>query len=191
MSEQTFVVDAPLAAPRPADPLAEDGRYEDRGAIGAGGMGEVRRVYDRVLGRTVAMKLLRWRALHRADLQEMFVAESRVTASLQHPGIVPVHDRGVLPDGRIWYTMTEVRGETLSQLIARVHEPEKEAAGWTLRRLLGVFYQVCETMAYVHSRGVVHRDLKPDNIMVGAFNEVLIMDWGIAKVRGRWDMAGV
>jgi serine/threonine protein kinase/formylglycine-generating enzyme required for sulfatase activity len=164
------------------------GRYVDLGRLGVGGMGEVRRVLDQRLNRRVAMKVLREpgasaRAVHR------FVEEAQATAQLQHPGIVPTYELGELEDGRPFFTMKEVEGTTFDELIGRAHGrpgPPGEAA-WTQQRLLEVFRRVCEAVAYAHVRGVVHRDLKPSNVMVGAFGEVLVMDWGLAKVIGTSD----
>ncbi len=154
----------------PAPPL---GRFVDLGLLGEGGMGEVRRVRDPALGRAVALKILR-RALN-DGARARFLEEARVNAQLQHPSIVPVHELGTLPDGRPWFTMREVQGRTLAELIA---------AGTERRRLLDALLRACEAVAYAHARGVVHRDLKPSNVMVGDFGEVFVLDWGIAKVLG-------
>ena len=170
----------------PAEPLPE--RYERRGLIGVGGMGEVIRVYDRLLERELAMKILSWRLAFRESVFERFVAEAGLCARLQHPGIVPVHDRGELPDGRPWFTMPEVHGRTLEVLIEGLHAVSSDGEwratpdGWGLRRLLNSFVSACGAVAYAHANGVLHRDLKPANIMVGAFGEVQVMDWGIAVV---------
>ena len=161
-------------------------RYKDLGVIGRGGMGEVRRVYDRILDRTVAMKILGTTLLDNGLARQRFMMEAGITAGLQHPGIVPVHDRGELPDGRLWYTMREVRGRTLAHVISSVHAVSADASwrpsddGWTLRRLVEVLLRVTEAMAYAHRQGIIHRDLKPQNVMVGAFGEVQVMDWGLA-----------
>jgi serine/threonine-protein kinase len=170
-------------------------RYEDLGPIGEGGMGEVRRVRDRDLNRVMAMKVVRAKFLERPDALARFVEEAQATAQLQHPGIVPVHELGRLQDGRLYFTMKEVRGSTLRTIIQEVHAASPGTAwnaapsGWSLRRLIDVFHTVCETVAYAHSRGVIHRDLKPSNVMVGGFGEVKVMDWGLAKVRGTPDRA--
>ncbi len=165
-------------------------RYEDLGVLGRGGMGEVRRVRDRRLGRTLALKTLHAPAVSRPGLLARFLEEAQATAQLQHPGIVPVYDIGELPDGRLWFTMKEVSGRVLGDVIREVHEysPRRwrmAPSGWTLRRLVEALRRVCEAVAYAHSRGVVHRDLKPTNVMVGEHGEVLVLDWGIAKVMGR------
>jgi serine/threonine-protein kinase len=169
-----------LVEPAPASPWD---RYEDLGAIGEGGMGEVRRVRDRIMGRALAMKLMAADLATTAGARSRFLAEARLTAGLTHPGIVPVHDCGVLPDGRLWFTMQEIRGRTLHAVIQSLHADGGDAgpAPEALRRVLDMHARVCEAVAYAHSKGVVHRDLKPDNVMIGEFGEVLVLDWGIAR----------
>jgi serine/threonine protein kinase/formylglycine-generating enzyme required for sulfatase activity len=169
-------------------------RYDDLGPIGMGGMGEVRRVRDRRLGRVLALKTLHAPSLSRPSLVSRFLEEAQVTAQLQHPGIVPIHDLGTLPDGRLWFTMKEVTGQTFGEVIGEVHAVrgtrwQPAASGWTLRRLVDALRQVCEAVGYAHNRGVMHRDLKPSNIMVGRHGEVLVLDWGLAKVLGRPERA--
>jgi serine/threonine-protein kinase len=169
----------------PAGALSD--RYDDLGRIGMGGMGEVRRMRDRRLGRTVAMKFLRPELATRDTVVARFLGEAQIAAQLQHPGLVPVHDVGRLPDGRVWFTMKEVEGLGLDVVLADVHDVSVERwragqRGWTLHRLVEAFATVCEATGYAHSRGVIHRDLKPENIMVGEYGEVLVLDWGIAKV---------
>ena len=168
----------------PADP----DRYETEGALGAGGMGDVLRVRDRSLGRSVAMKVANAHFQASPEGFARFVEEAQVAAQLQHPGIVPVHELGLLPDGRAYFTMKEVEGITLAEAIADVHLASDDRRwapgrlGWTFRRLIDAFGRTCEAVAYAHSRGVCHRDLKPANIMLGPFGEVLVLDWGLAKV---------
>ncbi len=160
-------------------------RYLDEGLLGVGGMGEVRRVRDTVLDRVVARKVAP-PGLSAAALAR-FLREARLTASLDHPGVVPVHEVGWTDDGRPWFTMREVRGATLTDHIRAVHAAStpaewREAAGsWSFHRLVDAFRRVCEAVAWAHARGVVHRDLKPDNIMLGDNGDVLVMDWGIAQ----------
>ena len=161
-------------------------RYEDLGRIGQGAMGEVRRVRDRHLQRTLAMKVIHTGIMVRPTLSARFQSEARSTARLQHPGIVPVHDMGILPDGRAWFTMKEVKGKELEEVIRDSHavrrtQQQTTSSGWTLRRIIEAFRRVCETMAFAHSRGFIHRDLKPSNLMVGEHGEVMVLDWGIAK----------
>ena len=141
-------------------------RYELRGTLGRGGMGTVYAVLDRQLEREVAMKVL---DCEPAD--DRLVEEARIVARLEHPGIVPVHDVGRLPDGRLYCTMKLVRGERLDRWAAgRGGLPER----------LAVIQRLCETVAFAHAHGVIHRDLKPANVMVGPFGEVQVMDWGVA-----------
>lgn len=156
-------------------------RYADLGVIGKGAFGEVRRVTDQQLNRTMAMKVLHPHIMEDEALVKRFVEEAQATAQLQHPGIVPVHELGELEDGRRYFTMKEVRGSTLKQVIVEVH---KGKHAWSFRRLISAFHDVCEAVAFAHAKGVIHRDLKPSNIMVGDFGEVLVMDWGLAKVVG-------
>jgi len=149
-------------------------RYEITGALGQGGMGTVFLARDRELEREVALKVLR-AAASTPDTALRLRREARILAQLEHPGIVPVHDVGRLPDGRVYYVMKLVRGVRLDQY----------AHAAVLTDLLRLFLRICETIGFAHAQGVVHRDLKPGNIMVGAFGEVLVMDWGIAKVGDR------
>lgn len=154
-------------------------RYSDRGLIARGGMGEVRRVRDRYMHRSVAMKLLSWELVGNARARMRFLREARLTAFLEHPGVIPVYDRGKLPNGRLWYTMREIDGSTLRSVIEALHSGQ--APQWTLRRVVRIFHRMCEAVAYAHDQGVVHRDLKPANLMVGRFGEALVLDWGLAK----------
>jgi serine/threonine protein kinase len=140
-------------------------RYELVRELGRGGMGIVYEVRDRQLARSVAMKVVddEWRA------------EAQIIAALEHPGIVPVHDAGDLPDGRFYYTMKLVRGVRLDVWAANEHASTER---------LRLFARICEPVAFAHANGVVHRDLKPENVMVGEFGAVLVMDWGVANIAG-------
>ncbi len=162
------------------------GRYVVLEEIGRGGMGVVHRAFDRDLRRYVAMKVMRLRFGPEREVAERFVEEAQATAQLQHPGIVPVYEIGLTPDGRLFFTMKLVRGRTLAEaLLARRAGDAAAREELSLFRLLEVFVEVARTVAYAHARGVVHRDLKPENVMLGPFGEVQVMDWGIAKVLGR------
>lgn len=136
-------------------------RYELKELVGRGGMGTVWLARDTELERDVAVKV----SAHELG------REAKVIAQLEHPSIVPVHDSGRLPDGRVFYVMKYVRGQRLDEW-ARSHEP---------RQLLRMFERICEAVAFAHARGVLHRDLKPHNVMVGEFGEALVMDWGLAR----------
>ncbi len=148
-------------------------RYTLQEPVGQGGMGTVYRASDRALGRDVAIKVLRGDVAD-AEAAVRLEREARILARLEHPGIVPVHDVGVLADGRVFYVMKLVRGRRLQEF----------AQGASRSDVLRVVLRVCETVGFAHAHGVVHRDLKPSNIMVGAFGEVLVLDWGIARVVG-------
>lgn len=170
-------------------------RYEDLGLIAQGGMGEVRRVKDRELNRVMAMKVLRSKWLNHPEVMIRFLEEAQTTAQLQHPGVVPVHELGYLPDGRIYFTMKEIRGRTLSEEIRVFHSMLKDKGSDTVhfkedehfKALIEAFAQVCEAVGWAHSRGVVHRDLKPENIMLSQLDEVLVIDWGLARIADRRD----
>jgi serine/threonine protein kinase/formylglycine-generating enzyme required for sulfatase activity len=166
----------------------DQSRYVDLGVVGRGGMGEVRRMRDLTLNRVVAMKITH--APIAGAALSRFLEEACATAQLQHPSVVPVYDLGQLPDGRVWFTMKEVHGDTLRVVIRDVHAASSAGwavapNGWSLRRLMMTFHAVCQAVAYAHERGVVHRDLKPANVMVGRHGEVYVLDWGIAKILGR------
>jgi serine/threonine-protein kinase len=165
------------AGQAPPPPGAALGRYQLLGEVGQGGMGTVLRVRDPELGRDLAVKLLRPERQDDPEALRRFVEEAQIGGQLQHPGTVPVHELGRLSDGRPFFTMKLVKGRTLADLLAERASPQQD-----LPRFLGIFEQVCQPVAYAHARGVIHRDLKPQNIMVGAFGEVQVMDWGLAKV---------
>jgi serine/threonine protein kinase len=154
-------------------PAVAGERYTLHEPVGQGGMGTVYRASDRALGRDVAVKVLRGDVAD-AEAAARLEREARILARLEHPGIVPVHDVGVLADGRVFYVMKLVRGRRLQEFVR----------GAARSDVLRVVLRVCETVGFAHAHGVVHRDLKPANIMVGAFGEVLVLDWGIARVLG-------
>ena len=167
------------------------GRYEDLGLLGVGGMGEVRRVHERDLNRTLAMKIIKPELLSQSKSLARFLEEAQVSAQLQHPNIIPVHELGRLPDGRYYFTMREVHGRELSEVIAEVHAGSEDGhcqvdhSGDGLRMLISILLKASQAIGHAHTRGVVHRDLKPSNIMVGRDSEVFVVDWGIVKVAAR------
>jgi serine/threonine protein kinase len=138
--------------------------------LGRGGMGAVYLAEDTVLGRRVALKVLGAAAAAPGSVERLW-NEARILARLEHPGIVPIHDAGALPDGRVYYAMKRVDGKRLDELAPSLSRAER----------LRAFQRICEAVAFAHARGVLHRDLKPENVMVGSFGEVLVMDWGVAK----------
>jgi serine/threonine protein kinase/Flp pilus assembly protein TadD len=164
--------------PSPAPyPPAVVGRYPILGELARGGMGVVYRAHDPALDREVAVKVLADRLTGHPTAVRRFSEEARVTGQLQHPAIPPVHEVGELPSGRPYLVMKLIRGRTLGALLAGRADPTLDRG-----RFLAVLEQVCQAVGYAHSRGVIHRDLKPDNVMVGDFGEVQVMDWGLAKV---------
>jgi tRNA A-37 threonylcarbamoyl transferase component Bud32 len=151
-------------------------RYRFEAFLARGGMAEVWRGCDTLLAREVALKVLRDRVFGNAGARAGFEEEARHVSQLEHPSIVPVYDLGELQDGRPFFVMKLVHGQTLAELLAARATPAEDLPRW-----LGVFEQVCAAVAFAHARDLIHRDLKPSNVMLGEFGEVLVMDWGIAK----------
>jgi serine/threonine protein kinase len=154
-------------------PVLAGTRYELLSELGRGGMGTVYCVRDRILGREVALKVLGETTMA-PDARERLTREAYALARLEHPGIVPVYDAGVLPDGRAYYAMKLVRGERLDYRMER---------SLSIGEALRLFARICDAIAFAHANGIIHRDLKPQNVMLGAFGEVLVLDWGLAKLR--------
>jgi len=154
-----------------------DSRYQLQGEIARGGMGAILKGRDTDLGRDLAIKVLLDAHKDKPDVVQRFIEEAQIGGQLQHPGIAPVYELGQFADRRPFFSMKLVKGETLSKLLSERNDAADERG-----KFLAIFQQICQTMAYAHSRGVIHRDLKPANIMVGAFGEVQVMDWGLAKV---------
>ena len=153
-------------------PDLEGSRYHLLDKLGQGGMGGVYRVEDSILGRQVAMKVVAVPD-STSSLADRLLREAQIIARLEHPGIVPVHDVGTLPDGRVFYTMKLVQGKRLDAHAAELG---------TIPERLRLVQKVCDAVSFAHARGVLHRDLKPQNVMVGPFGEVLLMDWGLSKI---------
>jgi serine/threonine protein kinase len=147
-------------------------KYQLVRPLARGGMGAVYVAYDAQLDRQVALKVLDLPDASN-ELEARMMREARIVARLEHPGIVPIHDVGALPDGRVFYSMKLVHGSRLDEYVKK---------GAALADMLRVFQKACQAVAFAHANGVIHRDLKPENIMVGAFGEVLVMDWGLAKI---------
>jgi tRNA A-37 threonylcarbamoyl transferase component Bud32 len=162
-------------------PVVVNGRYQVGSPLGEGGMAEVYEAVDLNLDRPVAVKMLRMELNGNQDARDRFLYEARVLAEMDHPGIVPVYERGFLASDIPFYAMKKVAGRTMRDILF-------ERSGTDgIDELLAVFESVCDTMAYAHARKYVHRDLKPDNIMVDDFGVVLVMDWGLAKKLGESD----
>lgn len=197
---QRISQEAPLASPefeqRPASGIQATAnasadqdnvaaRYILGGELGRGGVGRVIKAFDRYLGRTIAMKVPLDSMASQTEIDK-FIEEAQATGQLEHPNIVPIYDIGSLPDGSSYYTMKRVRNKSLRDVIERLKSSDPEARReYTLTRLLTIFLQVCQAIHYAHVRGVVHRDLKPDNVMLGDYGEVHVMDWGLARIMQR------
>lgn len=170
----------------------ESGRYSRLHVHGVGGIGRVWLTRDGILGRQVALKELRPETAQHPVMRSRFLEEARITGQLEHPGIIPVYE--LVPQGDSgppFYTMRFVRGNTLTRELRDYHQRRKQgqATPLDLRTLLNAFVAVCNTVAYAHSRGVVHRDLKGQNVVLGDFGEVIVLDWGLAKVMNRPESA--
>ncbi|MCA8976406.1 MAG: protein kinase, partial [Planctomycetes bacterium] len=170
-------------------------RYRLLGEIARGGMGAIIKIWDEDLRRTLAMKVVLGAQGEQgsgdtpavpAKVLDRFLEEAQVTAQLDHPGIVPVHELGVDAQGQAFFTMRLVQGRDLEEVFDLVR---RGAEDWTQGRATGVILKACEALAYAHNKNVIHRDLKPANIMVGRFGEVYVMDWGLARVLGAEDRA--
>jgi hypothetical protein len=173
-----------IVSPANAGERLWGGRIRIVAEVGRGAMAQVLRGTDLKLGRDLALKVL---PLPRSETPRTvlarFAEEAQVTAQLEHPNIVPVHNLGVDPDGRAYFSMKLIRGQSLESILEKRRQNDPETLErFGLRRLLDVFLQVCQAIEYAHARGVIHRDLKPANIMVGDFGEVLVADWGVAKL---------
>jgi serine/threonine protein kinase len=153
------------------EPDVSGTRYELVSILGRGGMAVVYLARDTTLDREVALKVLDWSV--DATSRERLSREAHILARLEPPGIVPVHDFGQLADGRLFYAMKRVRGDRLDRWLA---------ARPALHARLSVFLRICDAVAFAHAHGVIHRDLKPENVMIGHFGEVLVLDWGVARV---------
>ena len=162
-------------------------RFEVLALHASGGLGQVSVALDRELHRQVALKEIHPRLADQPESRARFLLEAEVTGSLEHPGVVPVYSLGQWPDGRPYYAMRLIHGDSLEDAIRRLHAAPRDTAEreLRLRKLLRSFIDVCEAVDYAHSRGVLHRDLKPSNIMLGPYGETLVVDWGLAKTAAR------
>ncbi|HQM51233.1 MAG TPA: DUF2157 domain-containing protein [Candidatus Hydrogenedentes bacterium] len=181
----------PLMKPKPeefaADSMILDeapGRYSQRGEHSRGGMGRILLVHDQIIGRDIALKELLPPAprgsgdtpvRHVAEVSARFLREAQLTGQLEHPGIVPVYEVGHRADGTLYYTMKLVRGKTLHEAVVQTKTASERM------KLLPHVVDLCQAIAFAHSRGVIHRDIKPRNVMVGEFGETVVIDWGLAK----------
>jgi hypothetical protein len=173
----------------PGDDEALRLRYTVGDLLGEGGMGIVHACRDRRIGRDVALKRVRSEHVARGDLIVRFLREACVQGQLEHPAIVPVYDLGRDPEGNVYFTMKRVRGATFERIFAALREGDPHAARqFSRRRLLTAFGSICQALHFAHARGVIHRDLKPGNVMLGDFGEVYLLDWGLAKLQGHAEL---
>ena len=149
-------------------------RYRREGLLGRGGMGVVYLSYDQQLHRWVALK----EALQKGEISDRLSREAAITAGLEHPSIVTIHDNGVTEDGRPYYTMRLLKGRSLSAILSEKHTLKERLS------LLRHYVDICDALAYAHSLGVLHRDIKPANVMIGGFGETQVVDWGLAFREG-------
>jgi len=168
----------PPPTPKQAPPVRPDSRLRDEGEIARGGMGSIRRLYDAELRRHIAMKVMDPELGRDPAAGQRFLDEARITGWLDHANIVPVHDLVIDDKGVASYTMKLVAGKTLTEVIA-TQKTQRD-----LENVLLGLIKVCDALSFAHSRGIVHRDLKPDNVMVGDYGQVYVMDWGCAQVVG-------
>lgn len=160
-----------------------DANYALRDEIARGGMGAVIEADDQNTGRTVAIKKMLMEGNPSEESKHRFLQEARVMGHLEHPNIVPMHELALDEQGMPYYTMKRIQGTDLQDVLTRIKNGDEETvSAYPLRTLLGIFLKVCDAMAFAHSKGVIHRDLKPENIMLGEFGEVLVADWGLAKI---------
>jgi serine/threonine-protein kinase len=176
-------------------PTSAGTRFKVLRPYAKGGLGEVFVARDSELGREVALKAIQERFADDAENRARFVLEAEITGGLEHPSVVPVYGLGAYPDGRPFYAMRFVKGDSFQQAIQNFHQGDtaRRDSGeraLALRELLGRFVAVCNAVAYAHSRGVVHRDVKPANVLLGPFGETLVVDWGLAKIVGRVEDVG-
>ncbi len=195
LPSQAGAIDPNATHVRPYVSQSLTGRFRILRSHAKGGLGQVSVAKDTELGRDVAFKEIQPQHADDRNSRGRFVLEAEITGGLEHPGIVPVYGLGTYPDGRPFYAMRFIQGDSLKQAILRFHAsvPGSEKGSTKaaternlqLRELLGRFVDVCQAVAYAHSRGVLHRDLKPDNIMLGKYGETLVVDWGLAKAAGK------
>jgi serine/threonine protein kinase/Leucine-rich repeat (LRR) protein len=158
-------------------------KYEVRRLVAKGGMGVVYEASDINCDRTVALKVLMTDEKHEKENKRRFVSEAQITSRLEHPNIVPIHELGKDLDGNVFYSMKYVRGVTLGDVLNDIRRGRAEVIEqYPLGRLLTIFQKTCDAVAFAHSNGVVHRDLKPGNVMIGKYGEVLVLDWGLARL---------
>ncbi len=195
VTSTSMLPDEEGSVPVGGDGMLAGTRFRILRAHASGGLGQVFVARDEELRREVALKEIRPEYAHHQEARERFLVEAEITGGLEHPGIVPVYGLGVYADGRPYYAMRFIRGDSLKEAIRRFHAGDAKAK-WEgerlieFRKLLGRLVDVCNALQYAHDRGVLHRDLKPGNIMLGRYGETLVVDWGLAKTVDRPEIVG-
>lgn len=185
-SEETTQVRTHNNLPSDEPECFTSARFGELQWLAQGGLGAVYRAQDDMLHREVVLKFIHHHISESEEHRNVFRREAEITSRLDHPGVVPVYGLGESYDGRIFYVMRYIQGETLDEAIARLHSQGSHHLNQSqLRKLLGHFVTVCQTIAYAHNRGIIHRDIKPSNIMLGKYGETLVVDWGLAQPFGR------
>ena len=169
----------------------DEGKYVIQKKLRSGGMGQVYYIYDKDFQRYSAMKVILPELKHDSRVIDSFMTEARVTAQMEHPNIIPVHDMGFLPGHGIYFTMKLMKGEPLNHILQKIEIGDRDyIKKYDLFMLLSIFRKVCDAVAFAHSKKILHRDIKPHNVMVGDYGEVLLMDWGLSKRIGADETLG-
>ncbi len=179
--ESHVSISRPALEPETLMPDRSSSRYEITGLIGKGGTGKVFSARDRALEREVAIKILHEKYSVETKRNRRFLHEARITASLEHPNILPIHDLDASPDGGLYVTMRQAKGISLGETIRKAAEGEVPRQVETANDCINIILKICDALAYAHEKGIIHQDIKPDNVILGEFGEVMLVDWGTAS----------
>lgn len=172
----------------PKDPPRGLAKYQNFRPMARGGNAQLRSCWDPIIGRTIAVKTLLPEYIFDQTERRRFLREARVTAQLQHPNTVPVYEIGDDPNEGLYFTMKRISGENFFEILKRLAQNDQQTVEYfPVARRLEIVIDACQALRYAHMRGVIHRDIKPENIWVGNFGEVILLDWGVAKVWGHAD----
>ena len=186
MDQAKEIMKTVVYKPEGFKPAAHESQFIIEGTLGQGGMGTIYDAFDRNIRRKIAIKSINSEGAQNAVSRKYFTKEAQITGQLEHPNIIPVYEMGINPQGRLYYVMKRVEGMTLADVLDGIKDGQRRMIRqYSLPVLLSIYQKVLDAISYAHARGVVHLDLKPENIMVGEFGEVLVLDWGIARLRRR------
>lgn len=186
MDQSKDVMKTIVYKPEGFTPAAHESQFIIEGTLGQGGMGTIYDAFDRNIRRKVAIKSINSDVAQNIVSRKYFTKEAQITGQLEHPNIIPVYEMGINPQDRLYYVMKRVQGMTLADVLDGIKDGQRRMIRqYSLPVLLSIYQKVLDAISYAHARGVVHLDLKPENIMVGEFGEVLVLDWGIARLRRR------